>query len=154
MSLPRKTNEELLTEIREAFAGGFTAAAAERAVGLARRRADDTAFLVNIVELLAEACVNSPRRRAGRPKKSAITATTHVLADGRMETVMDLSAQTPQTKIEARREVANLVKDFEIYEKVSELTKKLTVTGAFVEAARILKRTEAEVRQAYYRNKR
>ncbi len=67
---------------------------------------------------------------------------------------MDLSAQTPQTKIEARREVANLVKDFEIYEKVSELTKKLTVTGAFVEAARILKRTEAEVRQAYYRNKR
>lgn len=68
MKLGRPTNAQLLASLERAIAGGYNAAAAERAKSFATRTSDID-FLQQLVQLLADAILAPKPKKRGAPRK-------------------------------------------------------------------------------------
>lgn len=144
MTLRRKSDEQLLAEIRDWFARGYTEAATERLLVIAAKRSDNPAFMQAALQLTCEALsLPKPKKRQGRPplpKRPSV-------ADG----VIDLDSATPMTARQKVRALKAMCADYAIEEEVQLEARSFDLTGAFWEVARKRKMKESEVRKAYYR---
>lgn len=142
---------EILAEVRDRIARGQVAGSVEWARRLAERR-DDPELLRGLVGILADYIENPPQRPRGRPATKARNASSSGRdADGRVHIKIDRDAIPVLPAIAEKQRLAQQLRDMAVHEMVCEIESRFTLTGAFVEVARIKGMTEPEVRKAYYR---
>lgn len=107
--LKRRTNAQLIADLRARLDQGHVEATAERAMRIAART-HDADLLRELVQLLAQAVANPKPRKAARP-----TTNLQRTPDG----AIDLDATTPQP-LRARMEaMRNMVSEWETCEKIN-----------------------------------
>ena len=145
MTMRRKSDEQLMAEIRDWLARGYTDAATERLLGVAAQRSNNPAFMQAALQLVCDAlnATPKPRRRKGRPPLPK----SPTIVNG----VIDLDSATPMTAREKARTTKRLMTDYAIAEAVELESRRFDLMGAFLEVARMRKLKEPEVRKAYYR---
>ena len=144
VTLPKKSDAQLLAEIRDWLARGYNEAATERLQSIVAKRQSDAPFLLEALQLTCEA-LNSPKpkKSQGRPSKPVPPKSSNG--------VIDLDSATPMTHREKVRAAKASASDHAIAEAVDAELRRFELTGAFLEVATQRKLKEPDVRKAYYR---
>ncbi|TAN06294.1 MAG: hypothetical protein EPN38_08535 [Rhodanobacteraceae bacterium] len=140
----------LVVNLRRQLSRGYGAAIAKHVKSIAQG-CDDVERLRALVGLLADHITDPPRRKRGAPRKKSSPVRTREV-DGKITATIDLDAIIPKTKAEQRQELHRLVLRLRVLDEVERVLKRkdVSLTGAFMEAARALNITEAQARKAYY----
>lgn len=110
MMLRKRTNEQLLADIRRRLEQGYTVATAERVKSIASSESDPE-LLRGMAEALADAIINPKARKPGRPRK---------LVANEKPGVIDLDALPVMTEKEKAAWIRNWAREGAICEEIRE----------------------------------
>lgn len=128
MTIPKRTNAQLLADIRRRLDQGYTQATAERAKRIAARSSDPD-FLRGILDALADALIAPKSKKMGAPRKTALVTSRIVESDNVsvLSAIVDLDAMPPRTSEQTRALMLELSREAATCEKIHEdRTKKGT----------------------------